>query len=187
MWEHIEFGKIADFKNGINFEKEQKGDNGIPTIDVKNMYSDSCYVNTNELYRVNKTIDPDYYLTKGDLLFVRSSLKEEGVGWTSLFNGESKSVTFCGFIIRARIKEESREEIDTKFLTYFFRSDIPRKELVSGSGRVAITNINQGLLKSIMIPKPSLSEQRKIAHVLSTVQKAIEQQDNLMHTTTELG
>ncbi len=142
MWEHIEFGKIADFKNGINFEKEQKGVNGIPTIDVKNMYSDSCYVNTSDLYRVNKIIDSDYYLTKGDLLFVRSSLKEEGVGWTCLFNGESNSVTFCGFIIRARIKDISKEEIDPKYLTYFFRSDIPRKELVSGSGRVAITNIN---------------------------------------------
>jgi len=133
MWEHIEFGKIADFKNGINFNKEQKGDNGIPTIDVKNMYSDSCYVNTSDLYRVSKTINPDYYLAKGDLLFVRSSLKEEGVGWTSLFNGDSNSVTFCGFIIRARIKDESREEIYPKYLTYFFRSDIPRKELVSGS------------------------------------------------------
>ena len=111
MWEQIEFGKIADFKNGINFEKKQKGDNGIPTIDVKNMYSDSCFVNTNNLYRVNKSINPDYFLTNGDLLFVRSSLKEEGVGWTSLFNGKSNSMTFCGFIIRARIKMNQEKNL----------------------------------------------------------------------------
>lgn len=185
-WNKIEFGTISDFKNGINFEKNQKGEIGIPTIDVKNMYTDSCYVNTADIYSVNKKIPQDYYLQNDDLLFVRSSLKEEGVGWTSLYKGEPNKITYCGFIIRARLFDEFKNKFDSKFLTYFFRTDLTRKELVSGSGRVAITNINQGLLSQIKIPVPSLPEQRKIAYVLSTVQKAIEQQDKLIRHTTEL-
>lgn len=185
-WKHIKFGKISDFKNGINFEKDQKGEIGVPTIDVKNMYTSSCYVNTRDLYSVNKTISKDYYLQNGDLLFVRSSLKEEGVGWTSLYNGEPNKITYCGFIIRARLFEAVKNDIDTNFLTYFFRTEISRKELVSGSGRVAITNINQGLLQEIKIPIPTITEQRKITYVLNTVQKAIEQQGKLIYTTMEI-
>jgi type I restriction enzyme S subunit len=46
--------------------------------------------------------------------------------------------------------------------------------------------INKSQLEDVIIPNIPLSEQRKIAHVLSTVQKAIEQQDSLIRTTTEL-
>jgi len=46
--------------------------------------------------------------------------------------------------------------------------------------------INKSQLENVLIPNIPIPEQRKIAHVLSTVQKAIEQQDNLIRTTTEL-
>ena len=46
--------------------------------------------------------------------------------------------------------------------------------------------INKSRLESIEIPNIPLPEQRKIAYVLSTIQKAIEQQDKLIRTTTEL-
>lgn len=46
--------------------------------------------------------------------------------------------------------------------------------------------INKSQLENVIIPNIPLPEQRKIAHVLSKVQKAIEQQDKLIRTTTEL-
>jgi type I restriction enzyme S subunit len=46
-------------------------------------------------------------LNTGDILFVRSSLKREGIGWASLFDGSPEPVTFCGFIIRARLKSSA--------------------------------------------------------------------------------
>jgi type I restriction enzyme S subunit len=158
-WEVVRFGNISEFKNGVNFSKEQKGEIGIPTIDVLNMYGKSYTIDTSKLYRVNKSIGNDYMLKTGDLLFVRSSLKLEGVGWTSLFVEQDEPITFCGFIIRARIHDK---EYYPPFLTYYFRTEAARNKLISGSGKVAITNINQGVLNEIGIPKPSISEQEDI-------------------------
>ncbi len=37
-WETVRFGDVAELKNGVNFEAEQKGEIGTLTIDVFNMY-----------------------------------------------------------------------------------------------------------------------------------------------------
>jgi len=174
-WEVVKLGDVADFKNGINFTANQKGDKGILTVDVLNMYGESIYVSLNNLYRVNKVIDKDYLLKEGDLLFVRSSLKREGIGWTSLFKPKDEPVTFCGFIIRARLKDKS---ILPEYITNYMRTDTARTNLVSSSGKVAITNINQGMLGNIKISLPPLPEQRKIASMLSAIDEKIEAEEN---------
>jgi type I restriction enzyme, S subunit len=47
-------------------------------------------------------------------------------------------------------------------------------------------NINKGIVSSFPIPLPPLPEQKKIAYILSTVQRAIEAQERIIQTTTEL-
>jgi type I restriction enzyme S subunit len=184
IWPTASLGEYAEFKNGINFTSEEKGDVGVSTIDVKNMYGHGFAAGVDNLYRVNKAINHDYYLESGDLLFVRSSLKQEGIGWTSQFVSNSEPTTFCGFIIRARLND--RQRTDPSFLTFYFRSDDARRALIASSGKVAITNISQGILSKAPIPLPPLPEQKKIAHILSTVQRAIEAQERIIATTTEL-
>ena len=50
----------------------------------------------------------------------------------------------------------------------------------------SVPTLDRNSLNTIKIPLPPPPEQRQIAHVLTTVQKAIEQQDKLIRTTTEL-
>jgi len=61
-----------------------------------------------------------------------------------------------------------------------------RNQLVAGSEQVAITNINQGVLRNLKIPLPSLDEQKKITHILSTVDKKIEVEERKKITLKEL-
>ena len=182
-WEVVRLGEVLDFKNGINFKADQKGEKGILTIDVLNMYGNGIYVNLNNLYRVDKNIDKNYLLKEGDLLFVRSSLKREGVGWTSLFKPTNEPVTFCGFIIRARI---INKDIYPEYITNYLRTEIARDNLISSSGKVAITNINQGMLGEIKIPLPPLPTQQKIASILSAIDAKIEAEENKKQALEEL-
>ncbi|CAO5016219.1 hypothetical protein MICAER10613_009830 [Microcystis aeruginosa] len=172
-WKTIKLGELYDFKNGVNFNKNQKGDKGILTIDVLNMYSDNHYVDLDNLYRVDKNFSDSYFLKKGDILFVRSSVKREGVGWVSLFLGASEPVVFCGFIIRARpIKSKM---VDSDFLIYLLRSRKYREIIINRSKQSTITNISQDNLFDITIDLPPIEEQKRIVEILDKAFEGIAQ------------
>ncbi len=185
-WDVVRLGDVASFKNGINFKKEQRGNKGVLIVDVLNMYGEGIEVSLDELYRVQLDLDKysDFILKPGDILFVRSSLKREGAAWASLFTGYGESVTYCGFIIRARLK--SNNKFYPPYLTYYLRLNSVRKRLISSSGQVTISNISQQNLKNLKLPLPPLPEQRRIAKVLSTVDAAIEATEEEIERTERL-
>jgi len=164
-WGVIRLSDAVKLKNGINFTKQEKGQEGILVVDVLNMFGPSINLDFSNLYRVKKNIpiNNDYILVKGDLLFVRSSFKKEGAGWVSLFNGFNENVTYCGFIIRARL---ITRDLLPEFTTYFLRSTIARRLILGSAGQVAITNISQENISSLILPIPKRDEQIKIVSIL---------------------
>lgn len=171
-WESKTLEQLGEFKNGINFSPDKKG-KGFLTVDVLNMYGSGIEMKFDSLYRVD--IDAKEYLLKnGDILFVRSSLKKEGIGWASLFKEYQEPVLYCGFLIRFRVK--SFQSTNPEFLLHYFRSSYGRSKIISLSGTAAITNISQDSLKSISIYIPNISEQQKIAYCLSSLDELITSQ-----------
>jgi type I restriction enzyme S subunit len=168
-WKIKDLGEIYSFKNGINFDKTQKIGKGILTLDVLNMYCHGLKVNTSNLYRVQKQISEDYKLKNGDILIVRSSVKEEGVAWATYFEEGNEPITYCGFIIRGR----PLISVNAKYVVYYLRSHEVRKELIKRSIKSTITNINQAILSEVKIPLPPLTEQRRIVAILDEAFAAI--------------
>jgi type I restriction enzyme, S subunit len=140
------------------------------------MYNKGIFVELQNLYRVQKEINEDYKLKYGDLLFVRSSVKREGVGFTAAFKQFNEDVTYCGFIIRARVNSE---KLFPEFATYFFRTSDQRNKIVSKAKQVTITNISQDRLSELTLPLPPLPEQKKIVakieELFSELDNGIEQ------------
>ena len=158
-WEGKRLGELLEFSNGINFTRHEKGNQGILTIDVKSMYSEGVLVALSELYRVDKPVAEGKLLKSDDILFVRSSVKREGVAWASTFTSIDEPVSYCGFIIRGRPKTA----ICPEFFIHFLRSEQARKVLISAAKTGTITNISQARLSEVHVPFPPLPEQVLIA------------------------
>lgn len=149
-------GELLDFKNGINFEKDERADEGTLTLDVMNMFSVDMTPTYDGAYRINKPVPSELLLRSGDILFVRSSVKQEGIGWTSLADGFGENTTFCGFIIRGRPK---RDDVVSRYVVGVLRAPRFRRWLIQHSTRSALTNINQKTIASVEIPMPGRQQQ----------------------------
>ena len=76
-----------------------------------------------------------------------------------------------------------QEVISDDYLSYFL-SQINYKDYQDTA--IKGQTLNKGKLNSLEIALPPLHEQKKIAHILSTVQRAIETQERIIQATTEL-
>jgi type I restriction enzyme S subunit len=119
-----------------------------------------------------------YLLASGDIVFAR-------IGATT---GKSYLITnpppcvFASYLIRVRAKEE----IDPTFLSQYFRSVAYWRQVDAQKKTNLKMGVNGSLLKTLIVPVPPLSQQRKIAGVLGLVQRTLEQQEWLIALTTEL-
>jgi type I restriction enzyme S subunit len=75
------------------------------------------------------------------------------------------------------------DEISPDYLSYYL-SQINYKDYQDTA--IKGQTLNKGKLDALEIALPPLPEQKKIAHILSTVQRAIEAQERIIQTTTEL-
>ena len=99
------------------------------------------------------------------------------VGETKLYRGKFEAYQ------RTYVLDEFQEDLD--YIFYVLRGSLSEalSKVVSGS---TMPYIRKGDLERFPIPLPPLPEQKKIANILSTVQRAIEAQERIIQTTTEL-
>lgn len=169
-WTRIYLGDVAEFKNGLNFSKDQYGQ-GVKYISVAD-FKDYFAVKTDDLAELKADfINPNYFLKEGDILFVRSNGNKELVGRNLFIENTIEPLTFSGFCIRARF---IKEDLLPKFYAYLFKSNFFRNTLSANAGGTNINNLNQGILSNLDIPKPPLPTQRKIASILSAYDDLIE-------------
>lgn len=172
-WEMKKLGEIGNFKNGINKNNEDFGF-GFPFVNLLDIFGKSKISSNAHLGLIN-TNDNDkrnYDLIEGDVLFIRSSVKPEGVGLTVLIDTKLEETVFSGFIIRFR----DRGYLSKEFKEHCFNSEDFRKRLISKSSVSANTNISQDALKNLDLSYPKdKKEQTRIARILSDMDNEIQE------------
>ena len=176
-WNVNELGNLGKFKNGINKGSEDFG-HGSPFVNLMDVFGVSSISEVEHLGLMNSN-DAEkkaYDLKKGDVLFIRSSVKPSGVGLTTIVTKDLTNSVYSGFLIRFR-----SIKLETSFKKYCFSEEKFRQSVIVSSTVSANTNINQDTLKKLLLAYPELSvEQRLIAQVLSDVDALIAALDKLI-------
>ena len=104
-------------------------------------------------------IRPDYFIKKGDFLMSRANTLEK-VGASVIVKKIVNKIMLSDKVWRVKFAEEC----DKKYINYFLRSDIGRREIESraSGNQVSMRNLSQSKFLDIDISLPSLSEQKQI-------------------------
>ena len=171
-WEKKKLGDIATLKNGISKSNEAFG-HGKKFINLQDIFNKSYIFNDNySLVDVTEKELSENNLLKGDVLFVRSSVKREGVGLPCVIMENLIDTVYSGFIIRCRFN--INENIYLHYKKYCFLEFSFRKALLKKSSSSSNTNINQDNLSKLYVKLPCLEEQTKIADFLSAFDRKLE-------------
>lgn len=182
----VELGSIAEFRNGVNYNKNNFG-NGIKVINVAD-FKDYFKPKYEELGEINPegVVNNDSLLKKNDIIFVRSNGNKELIGRTLFIDEDEEDIIYSAFCIRCRFIDP---EIEPKFYAYLFKTNFIRSTLTSQGNGTNISNLNQGILNKLKVPKPSKLVQKKIVNFLSKYDELIENNERrikLLEESAEL-
>jgi restriction endonuclease S subunit len=146
-----------------------KSSSGIPLITARNVKEG--FLNFSEQEYMSKQ-DYDSWMTrglpqKGDLLFTT----EAPLGNVALFPDDRKTYALAQRIVTLR---PDQSVIETRYLMYYFLSDFGKREIKGRATGSTAIGIRQSELTRIRVLLPPLVEQRKIAGILSTWDRAID-------------
>ena len=107
-------------------------------------------------------------LQTGDLLFVRTNGVKKNAGRCSLFEGEIEDCYYASYLIRVRLDPHT---LNSTFLNEYTRTETGTSFLIGKAIRTADGkfNINSGTLKTMLVPVPTIDEQREIVMALSGI------------------
>lgn len=174
QWKRIKLGELFDFKNGVNAEKSSYG-SGVPFINVMDIFRSDVLTQSNVRGRIeisDKTLNENSAVY-GDIFFNRTSETPEEIAYSSVYTGTEK-ITFGGFVIRARPKTNL---LIPAYGRYCFKPATIRREIIRRGQGAVRGNIGQKDLQKVEIILPSVNEQRRIAEILETWDKYIENID----------
>ncbi len=163
-------GEIASFKNGLNYNRQSLGES-ITIVGVGD-FKDDFLPNLDKLEKIQieGNLNEDYELKPKDILVVRSNGSARLVGRFLYISELKEKTSFSGFTIRLRVVSN---EVDSKFLCHYLKTDIVRDELTKDSKGSNIKSLNQELLSSLKIPLPRIENQTKIVAEIEKIEKKI--------------
>ena len=163
-WELLRLGRMGSFFKGGGGTKQDETTEGVPCVRYGDLYTHHQFFIRDTRANIAETSTSNYRpLQYGDVLFAGSgeTIDEIGTSAVNLIKGRA----FCGGDV---IVFRSSVEIHANFLGYAAdcQSSVYQKACM-GRG-VTVMHIYSSELKGLLIPVPSIAEQRAIADYLDT-------------------
>ena len=166
-WNIIPMGQLGNFKNGLNYSKEERG-KSVKIIGVGDFHCIKCISSFDNISYIEVEDTPqEYLLHNEDIIFVRSNGNKNLVGRCLEVFPNNTEVTFSGFCIRFR---KSVEIIHKYLISLLTDIEFKNTHILKSNG-IGIQNINQKLLSSLPIPVPPIDIQKKYAIQVEAIEK----------------
>lgn len=180
-WKKLKLGECLRQKPdyGINAPAVEY-DNNLPTYLRITDITEDGYYSRNDIVSVSSLDALNYKLEDGDLVFARTGAS---VGKTYLYNQKDGILVFAGFLIRVRTDEQI---VLSQFFKYQTQTPNYKNWIAANSMRTGQPGINGNEYGefTFYIPykndNPDLSEQRRIASILSSIDKKIESEKKVL-------
>ena len=102
-WGVEKLGELAQFKNGINYEKTPSGSEKVKIINVRNISSSTIFINQTDLDEIFLENDKstNFIVNEGMILITRSGIP----GATRLVSELEAKTVYSGFIIASEVND----------------------------------------------------------------------------------
>jgi len=177
-WKVFNLEELGEFSKGKGIAKKDILENdseGYPSIRYAEIYTSYNYYTHSLKTKVNgESVKNSNPITYGDILFAGSGETLEDIGKSIAYLGNEVAYAGGDIII---LKQNSQH---SQYLGYLLNNDIVRNQLFKLGQGHSVVHIYSSGLKKVKILLPPLPEQQKIAQILSTWDKAIALQDQLI-------
>ena len=158
-------GEIFDFRNGLSKGKEFFG-SGTPFIRYTDVYNHRSLRKEDITALVECTSSEldKLRVSRGDVLFTRTSETAEDVGWSSVMLDDIGDCVFNGFTIKATPKTD---DLLPEYCAYCFATDEFRDYVSTHCAFTTRASLTGNTIAEYKIAIPSIDVQRQITNVLS--------------------
>mgnify|MGYP000854314347 FL=1 len=174
-WEVEKLGDMAQFKNGINYEKTSSGSEKVKIINVRNISSSTIFINQTDLDEIFLENDKstNFIVNEGMILITRSGIP----GATRLVSELEAKTVYSGFIIASEVND-----LIYKNLIFYYLKHV-EEVLKNQSAGTIMKNISQSVLTDMAV---SLPPQNVLLKFNSIIDNLLEQMKNVQRQNQEL-
>lgn len=180
-WKMVRLGECLKQKPdyGINAPAVPY-DNNLPTYLRITDITEDGYYSKKDIVSVSSQDALKYVMDEGDLVFARTGAS---TGKTYLYNPQDGMLVFAGFLIRVRTDEN---KLLPEFFKYQTQTPQYKNWIAANSMRTGQPGINGNEYEEFTVPipykndKPDLSEQRRIAAILSGIDAKIAAEEKVL-------
>ncbi|MDD7147101.1 MAG: restriction endonuclease subunit S [Lachnospiraceae bacterium] len=168
-WCWVTVGNIVDLHRGVSYKKNEghsvKEENDCLVMRGGNILEGAIDVEADNIYVDKSLIKTEQYVRENDIIIVSSTGSTKVIGRAGISYADYDDVSFGAFLTLVRPKEQ----INKRYVDYYFQSQIYRERIRSLASGVNINNIRTEYITNSPIPLPPLAEQQRIVEQIENL------------------
>lgn len=172
IWEKVKLGELYTVHNGLSKGRKFFG-SGYPFLSFSTIFNN--YFVPDELYDLVQTDEKEqnnYSIKRGDVFVTRTSETSDELGMSCVALKDYPRATYNGFTKRMRPIVTDR--VLPEYIGYYMRMPSFRGEFQAFSTMTTRASLKNEDLLSLIVSLPPMEQQIKIAEILRTYDKLIE-------------